>query len=211
MILYIDTISLLPKITLIKNNNIIFSSKILMNNRQELSENIINKIIKLYSKKKYSNNIKKIFVCIGPGSYTGLRVGMSVAIGIKMVNNIPLYGYSAFDAFLEYSIKYYKFNNLYILIQSNKNQNFIVVYNKKNKQIVKPQKIRDINEFFSRKIIKNSILISNEKLHKNNYLYKDRFSKIINVNLIDMLTKIDLKKIKKYRKIISPIYFSNIY
>ena len=57
MILYIDTISLLPKITLIKNNNIIFSSKILMNNRQELSENIIDKIIKLYSKKKYSNNI----------------------------------------------------------------------------------------------------------------------------------------------------------
>ena len=48
-------------------------------------------------------------------------------------------------------------------------------------------------------------------MQKNNNLYKYRFSIIINVNNIDMLTKIDLKKIKKYRKIISPIYFSNIY
>ena len=182
-----------------------------MNNRKEISENIINKLIKLFNKKKYFNNLKKIFVCIGPGSYTGLRVGISVAIGISMVKNIPLYGYSAFDAFLEYAMKYYKFNNLYILIQSNKNQNFIVAYNKKNKQIVKPQKIRDMNEFFSKKIINNSIMISNEKFHKNNNPYKHRFSKTIDINLSDMLSKIDLINIIKYKKNLSPIYFSNIY
>ena len=37
-------------------------------------------------------------VAIGPGSYTGLRIGVSLAKGMAAVNNLPLVGISTLDA-----------------------------------------------------------------------------------------------------------------
>lgn len=40
------------------------------------------------------NNITKICVCSGPGSFTGQRVGMSFAKGLALPHNIPIVGIS---------------------------------------------------------------------------------------------------------------------
>lgn len=45
-------------------------------------------------------DIKKIGVCVGPGSFTGLRVGLSYAQGLAAAGGAPLYGLSALEAFL---------------------------------------------------------------------------------------------------------------
>lgn len=43
------------------------------------------------------NQIDKIAVCVGPGSFTGLRVGLSFAKGLALPHNIPLVGISALE------------------------------------------------------------------------------------------------------------------
>lgn len=42
-------------------------------------------------------DIDKISVCIGPGSFTGLRVGLSFAKGFALPHNIPIVGLSALE------------------------------------------------------------------------------------------------------------------
>lgn len=42
-------------------------------------------------------DLKGIAVAIGPGSYTGLRVGLAVAKGMALVNRTPLLGVSTLD------------------------------------------------------------------------------------------------------------------
>ena len=44
-----------------------------------------------------STDLKAIAVCIGPGSYSGLRVGVSLAKGMAAVHHLPLVGISALD------------------------------------------------------------------------------------------------------------------
>lgn len=41
--------------------------------------------------------IERIFIAIGPGSFTGLRVGLSLIKGIALFSNIPVIGVPTFD------------------------------------------------------------------------------------------------------------------
>lgn len=45
--------------------------------------------------------IEKILLTIGPGSFTGLRVGLTISQGISLPFNIPILGYSTFLAMVE--------------------------------------------------------------------------------------------------------------
>ena len=46
-----------------------------------------------------SDNLENIYVTIGPGSFTGLRVGLTVARFIGFSIKIPVYGITTFQAF----------------------------------------------------------------------------------------------------------------
>lgn len=49
----------------------------------------------LSAAKNLPAHIDKISVCVGPGSFTGLRVGLSFAKGFALPHNIPIVGLSA--------------------------------------------------------------------------------------------------------------------
>ncbi len=46
-------------------------------------------------------NLEGIAVCIGPGSYTGVRIGMAVAKGLALSQQLPLIGASTLDILAE--------------------------------------------------------------------------------------------------------------
>jgi len=45
-------------------------------------------------------DIDRIAVCIGPGSFTGIRTGIAAALGLSRATNSMLFGYSGFDVAL---------------------------------------------------------------------------------------------------------------
>jgi tRNA threonylcarbamoyl adenosine modification protein YeaZ len=51
-----------------------------------------------FLKERAAEPISKIGVCIGPGSYTGLRVGLALAQGMSVGLDLPLVGVSSFLA-----------------------------------------------------------------------------------------------------------------
>ena len=132
MLFFIDTISPIPKFVF-SDNHIITFEEIPTNNDVQISDSIVKKILEIYQ-----NNFKKINtigVCTGPGSFTSLRMGIALGIGLKSSLNLPLFGINAFEILLHYSIINYSFDNIYIFIQSCNNQNFYAQYTK-NKDII---------------------------------------------------------------------------
>ena len=73
-------------------------------------------------------------ICIssGPGSFTGLRVGMSYAKGIALALNIPVIPISTFDI-----LAYNNFTSLSVVIFSHGNTFYVCDYNIKNKKLFK--------------------------------------------------------------------------
>ena len=199
MLLLIDTVSDCPKIIL-KSDNITNSLKILHNNQGQISEKIIQKIIRLFSTKYRLKNISKIIVCTGPGSFTGLRIGIASAIGLGLALNIKVYGISAFEILLGFSRLKYDFEEIHTFVQSSNNQNFLCVFNKKGKYIYKPIKLSDISKLQNSK--KNALFISNEKIVNS----KLNYSKIVYKQINDIMLNCDISKFKLEKKIIEPYY-----
>lgn len=42
-------------------------------------------------------DIEEIYVCLGPGSFTGLRIGLATCKGIAFAQGIPVYGFSSLE------------------------------------------------------------------------------------------------------------------
>lgn len=44
--------------------------------------------------------LKSVAVCLGPGAFTGIRVGASLAMGISFARNIPIIALNSLDGFI---------------------------------------------------------------------------------------------------------------
>ena len=80
----------------LKINNNFFLKKLQTNIRN--NESLVNKIFVFVREKKA--NIDKNFsviVNIGPGSFSGIRISLAVAMGIKITKGSKLYGYKDHD------------------------------------------------------------------------------------------------------------------
>ncbi|MCR4416765.1 MAG: tRNA (adenosine(37)-N6)-threonylcarbamoyltransferase complex dimerization subunit type 1 TsaB [Ignavibacteria bacterium] len=74
------------------------------------------------SRLKFSD-LDGVCVNLGPGSFTGLRVGLSIAKGIVFGANLKLYGYTNFEEFLKQAVSKEKIDGkCAILIPSRKNE-----------------------------------------------------------------------------------------
>ena len=103
----------------LKVNNNFFKEKLQnnINSNNQLVSNIINLLNKY--KVRLSNKYS-IIVNMGPGSYSSIRISLSVAKGIKIVHGCKVYGYKS-DQLSEL-----KLENIEILIKNKQLENKLV-------------------------------------------------------------------------------------
>ena len=204
MILFLDTVSPLPEFSLIGDNKIIFSKKIINNHHEKMSDYLIKSYTDLEKKFSLDQKLENLIINIGPGSYTSLRIGIAFFSGLSMSYQIDLKGIPCVD-FYKYVISKDDLLLTGIYIHSANNQKFICIYDEK-KDHYNIHKIESFNEIENFKIKK---IISNTELNKNNSnLFKNinyqsiSFKEIIIKNL-DAIMRLESSKI------IEPIYISN--
>ena len=205
MILFLDTVSPLPKITVHNKNKVIVTIHIINRYGNKLSDCIIPAFIKLQKKIDIKNQITNFLVCTGPGSYTSLRIGIGFLYGLHLSTKIPIISISLLELIQYLKIKS-EFKNNVIFIYSSNNQKYICTINSKNKFIIKKFSedsfdVLDNNKF--------KFYITNQKLSKKIHeFYKFKSGIVVNFSDIVSSNYNKITSLKKNR-VIKPIYISN--
>ena len=113
-------------------------------------------------------DLHRIFVNQGPGSFSGIRTSLAIAKGISLSKNIQLYGY---NTFMWSCAKFYNKKNIIISLIKIREKYFFQKFDKKLNSILDPKKISEEeiienynNEF--KVIPKNTSKQFNEKILK---------------------------------------------
>ena len=196
MFLFLDVASPIPEFHLIKDKNIIVSLKIVENNDEKLSDNIIPKYLKINEKYNLNAKLTKFIITTGPGSYTALRVGASFIAGLSQSMGLPVATISTENM---YDFLYNRNMNSGIYFQSSNNQNFLTF---------------KLDEKFVHQKVENNNFIYPE--HITNIFYNLKFPNLNNQSLLSepfSIQDILLSNINNLEfaenVIIKPIYISN--
>ena len=198
MLLFLDVISPIPEFCVIDDNKVILKEKIIKNETDRLSDNIIQSYIEIDKRLNLTKNLTKISTTIGPGSYTSLRVGSAFMSGLMISRDIPYYPLSIEDILKFNSIKYFR-RNLVVFINSSNQQKFLCYKTKDNE--IKYDKIEN-NKYSIPKHI-DLILFNNSKINENNEIEQIKFSFF--KDFYNNYNNLTFKK----NIIIKPIYISN--
>lgn len=77
-----------------------------LNESRSHAEKIVIKISELFENIKTDlDSLDGIAVNLGPGSFTGLRIGLSTAKGLALGSGLKLYGYTSFEEYLYSAIQ----------------------------------------------------------------------------------------------------------
>ncbi len=97
IILALDTTAITASVALLDSENVIGSFSI--HNKLTHSEKLLPMIDALLENSGYNvDDIELIAVSRGPGSFTGVRIGIATAKGLAFAKNIPIVGVSALEA-----------------------------------------------------------------------------------------------------------------
>jgi len=85
---------------------------------------IIKKIGELFqSAGLHKNELEAIVICTGPGSFTGMRIGLAAAKGMAVALDIPIVGVNLFE--VAANILSYVNQKVYVIIGLNRDQCFV--------------------------------------------------------------------------------------
>ena len=204
MILFLDTVSPLPEFSLIGDNKIIFSKKIINNHHEKMSDYLIKSYTDLEKKFSLDQKLENLIINIGPGSYTSLRIGIAFFSGLSLSYQIDLKGIPCVD-FYKYLISKDDLLLTGIFINSANNQKFICIYDQKKEyyNIHKIESFNEIENFKIKKVISNTELNKNNSNFFKNIKYQSISFKEIIIKNLDAIMRLESSKI------IEPIYISN--
>ncbi len=186
--------------------------------RKEASALITVKIKELLDKNNISpHDLSFVSVGIGPGSYTGLRVGLATAKGLCLALRLPLVGVSSLQALVHghaFSNKTKK-GKIYVgLFDANKGNVYISILDNELNVLIKDERVRfkqfKINDLLNR----NTIFISPHK----EILLLNGIKRQLIINLDARAYFIGLVAYRKYPKLkydnndlVKPNYLKNNY
>lgn len=157
--LFFDTASEKLKVSLLKDNNLIYDKEIITKN--DHSSYLLPYIDEAFK----TNNIDfkeldRIIVGVGPGSFTGTRIGVTVAKIYGYSFNIPTYGISS----LEMMIYDYDNYDYYVPVIEDKNDKlYFGIYDKNKKRLIEDS-YTNIDELYNiLNSYKGNILIISHK------------------------------------------------
>ena len=186
-----------------KNNKITNTSEVLITK----VENSLKKIKKNY------NNISKIIIINGPGSFTGIRCSVTFAKMMKISLSIPIYGYTKFELvnfFLNSKSKNKNIKKSIFLYYQG--EDFFYTRYENNKCISKPE-ILNISQYnFDN--YKNDLIISDNELFFDNPKIKKIIKKYETKSIFDYKLEniMELDKFYFQKKYIpQPIYVKNFF
>ena len=118
-------------------------------------------------------DLSKIFVNQGPGSFSRLRTSLAIAKGISISRNIQLYGY---DNFRWSCIKFYNKKDIIYSLIKIREKYFIQKFDKKLNVILQPKEIAE-KEMGRREIKKDVFVVSGGLLGQDGDILVDNYSK----------------------------------
>ena len=151
-ILYIDTSSSYLYTSIVENNNVL--AEIKEEYGQSLSEVALPRIVSMFEDTKLSpKDIDKIIVVNGPGSFTGIRIGITIAKVYAWSLNIPITTIYSLEAMAISSSK-----EMYHvpIINARRGYVFAAIYDKNYNAVLKPchilltdlqDKLKDIDNY----------------------------------------------------------------
>ena len=161
MILFIDTSTSRLIIGIYKDNKELFLENKKANN--DLSSMLLPDIKSALDNLKLSiDDIKKIYVVNGPGSFTGVRVGVTVCKTLAWSKNIEVYPVSALQLIASSSKKRY----IVPMIDARRDYVFAGMYNRNLKSIIEDQyiKLDDLMNLLNDYDMKDIEFVSYDKL-----------------------------------------------
>ena len=199
MLLFFDVISTIPEFYLIEEKKVILNRKILSKQGDKLSDNIFEVYSKLNSELNLTQNLKKIVITNGPGSYTSLRVGSAFVAGLSISKNLTVCEISAQDIIM-FKSKNRDINKVCVFIASANDQQFLCTMNNLFK--IENNTVNEKKVFIPKKI--DTIYYNEHKLnleYQNVKQYKFSF-------IDELLLNLDHLNFNN-NKILKPIYVSN--
>lgn len=177
-ILYLDTTSSFLYCGVVDNNNLLFEIK--QNLEKNLSTLSLQKIKDAFDNNKIeTESINKIIVVSGPGSFTGIRIGLTIAKTWAWSKNIPIVPISSLDAIALSSSKNADF--FIPIIDARRGYVYSGIYDSSFNSILKNQYIKlDTLKIAIKNLGDNYTCISNDYFDLECEKYDPNILKIVN-------------------------------
>lgn len=177
--LFIDTCTEVLNVALIKDSIILGSSTI---SSSEHSKHTMPEIEKLFKNNNINpKSVNKIMVTNGPGSFTGIRIGVTIAKTYAWACNINVIPISTLKA---YALSYDGFDYYIPLIDARRGYVYAGIYNNKYEDVMQDSYI-SIDKLIEKVNVLNNVL----------FISNSNFNDIETVS-----TKINIQKIYEYYK-----------
>ena len=193
-ILAFDTSTEKFSISILKNNKVVLNlSKILNKTYSKFLIPLLKD--SLEQSRLDIKKINSILISLGPGSFTGIRIGIAAAKGLGMAHKINISGYNNMDILVNSIDSGIQGKKVVSIIKSKKNNYYFQLFDSKKKPIKKISffSLNDLPKFFFNKNIvfcgdlDNELIKEIKKKKKNIFFYKNKFSN--SRTLIDLIKK----------------------
>ena len=180
---YLDTSSNLLYTAILEDEVIIDEIKEKL--EKDLSKRTLPKIKEMLLKNNISfDDIKKIIAVNGPGSFTGIRIGIAIAKTLAWAKNIPIIQISSLEA-MALSNNIENIDYIVPIIDARRNFVFSTIYDNNNKQFILKEQYINLNTLYAvlDSITGNILFVTNDNIETkyNKINYEPNISRIVKV------------------------------